>query len=220
MRLKYALVRTTFAVFNTSFTTAAAFFATAVSPIMPISSFGVFSAVVIVTNYVFVLTLTPSALLINEYARMPRRTCCCDTVCGCCCYEGFCLNFFCKSKCAPAAASPELESGSTESQVQAKPQGFFRGFLLPSYKKAVATKPVAISMVPYHHLCIAALETVATDNCSSPRAVHHFCCMVSIGVFFDCLLDTLVLLGESTRATARPRGVATRTAHARGEPCA
>jgi predicted RND superfamily exporter protein len=46
LRLKYALVRTTYAVFNTSFTTAMAFFATAISPIMPISTFGIFSAMV------------------------------------------------------------------------------------------------------------------------------------------------------------------------------
>jgi len=51
MRLKYALVRTTYAVFNTSFTTSMAFFATAISPIMPISTFGVFSAVVL-THYI------------------------------------------------------------------------------------------------------------------------------------------------------------------------
>ena len=53
MRLKYALVRTTYAVFNTSFTTSMAFFATAISPIMPISTFGVFSAVVkLSTTYI------------------------------------------------------------------------------------------------------------------------------------------------------------------------
>jgi predicted RND superfamily exporter protein len=44
MRLKYSMTRTAQAVFNTSFTTAAAFFATAVSPIMPIATFGIFSA--------------------------------------------------------------------------------------------------------------------------------------------------------------------------------
>ena len=66
MRLKYSMVRTAQAVFNTSFTTAAAFFATAVSPIMPIATFGVFSAVVILMNFIFVLTLTPAAVIINE----------------------------------------------------------------------------------------------------------------------------------------------------------
>lgn len=33
---------------------------------MPISTFGIFSAVCIVINYIFVLTLTPSAIIINE----------------------------------------------------------------------------------------------------------------------------------------------------------
>ena len=36
--------RTASAVFNTSFTTATAFFGTAVSPVMPINAFGIFAA--------------------------------------------------------------------------------------------------------------------------------------------------------------------------------
>eukprot|EP00614_Pseudopedinella_elastica_P005761 CAMPEP_0172589926 /NCGR_PEP_ID=MMETSP1068-20121228/8449_1 /TAXON_ID=35684 /ORGANISM="Pseudopedinella elastica, Strain CCMP716" /LENGTH=1114 /DNA_ID=CAMNT_0013385597 /DNA_START=196 /DNA_END=3540 /DNA_ORIENTATION=- len=83
LRLKYAMVRTTQAVFNTSFTTSAAFFATAVSPIMPIATFGIFSACVILMNYLLVLTLTPCAILVNE--RSETKGC---KPCGCCCAPG------------------------------------------------------------------------------------------------------------------------------------
>jgi len=69
-RLKYAYIRTTQAVLNTSVTTAMAFFATAVSPIMPIATFGVFGGTCIVMNYVLVITLTPAVIIISEY-RLP-----------------------------------------------------------------------------------------------------------------------------------------------------
>ena len=65
-RLYHAFVHTAQAVFNTSFTTAFAFIATGFSPLMPISTFGFYAATVIVLNYVFVMTLTPSVTLLGE----------------------------------------------------------------------------------------------------------------------------------------------------------
>mmetsp|Transcript_47970 Transcript_47970/g.133829 ORF Transcript_47970/g.133829 Transcript_47970/m.133829 type:complete len:367 (+) Transcript_47970:880-1980(+) len=66
-RMEYAYSRAMKAVFNTSWTTAMAFFATAVSPIMPISTFGIYAALCIIMNYVFVMTLTPATIIIQEY---------------------------------------------------------------------------------------------------------------------------------------------------------
>ena len=65
-RIEKTLDRTVLAVFNTSFTTAIAFLATAVSPAMPISSFGIYAALTIITNYLFVLTFTPNVILIKD----------------------------------------------------------------------------------------------------------------------------------------------------------
>jgi predicted RND superfamily exporter protein len=62
-RMEYAITRTISAVFNTSFTTAIAFVATGVSPIMSISTFGWFAATCIVVNYVFAITVTPSLVV-------------------------------------------------------------------------------------------------------------------------------------------------------------
>jgi hypothetical protein len=134
-------------VFNTSFTTAAAFFATAVSPIMPIATFGIFSAVVILVNFVFVLTLTPAALMVNELSQ--SKGC---TPCGCCCAEGCCC---CAATCnrllggSSSSSSSSSSSGQRQQQQQQQQQeegvevevvdvaveeeGFFRTKLLPAY---------------------------------------------------------------------------------------
>lgn len=53
-------------VLNTSFTTATAFVATAFSPLMPIATFGVYAAITIVVNYLFVITLMPPVVVVAE----------------------------------------------------------------------------------------------------------------------------------------------------------
>ena len=80
-RLCYAFNRAVFAVFNTSFTTSVAFLATGISPVMPISSFGIFAATAILVNYVFCITLTPACVLVHHYNR--KKTC--AEACMCCC---------------------------------------------------------------------------------------------------------------------------------------
>jgi len=53
------------AVLNTSVTTAIAFCATAITPVMPISSFGIYAAIAIVMNYVLTITFFP--LVVHMY---------------------------------------------------------------------------------------------------------------------------------------------------------
>jgi len=65
-RVLYTWSHTAQSVFNTSFTTASAFFATALNPVMPISSFGIFAALAIIINYIFTITLFPATVLIWE----------------------------------------------------------------------------------------------------------------------------------------------------------
>ena len=50
-RLQYTSLRASKAIFTTSFTTSVAFFATGVSPILPIRAFGIFSGIVILSLY-------------------------------------------------------------------------------------------------------------------------------------------------------------------------
>lgn len=62
-------------VFNTSFTTAMAFVATGMSPLMPISTFGWYAATCIVVNYLFCITLMPPVVVIGEmYCSKPLCT--------------------------------------------------------------------------------------------------------------------------------------------------
>ena len=65
-RMHRTYTHTMKAVFNTSFSTAFAFLATALSPLMPIATFGVFAATCIVINYMFVMTLIPPAVLLSD----------------------------------------------------------------------------------------------------------------------------------------------------------
>jgi hypothetical protein len=83
-RLATCYSRTMQAVFNTSFTTSMAFISTAISPIMPISAFGVYATICIILNYLFVITLTPPAILIHQkYFGGFTRTGCCSGYCYC-----------------------------------------------------------------------------------------------------------------------------------------
>jgi len=67
-RIVYTMERSAKAIFITSFTTASAFVATAFSPIMPVSSFGIFAAVVIVVLWAENVLLMPAILAV--YARI------------------------------------------------------------------------------------------------------------------------------------------------------
>ncbi len=61
----------TAAIFVTSFTTAAAFFANCVSNITAVKCFGIFSGFVILTNFLLMITWTPSVVILAE--KMPKK---------------------------------------------------------------------------------------------------------------------------------------------------
>ena len=65
-RLLYAFSRTMDTVLNTSLTTALAFLCLGLSPIMPVRTFGIFAAMVVVCNYVMVLTMIPTCLILCD----------------------------------------------------------------------------------------------------------------------------------------------------------
>lgn len=63
------------AMLATSSTTSAAFLATGMSPIMPISSFGIFAGILIPVNYILVITFYP-AIVIVHYNHFIDKCCC------------------------------------------------------------------------------------------------------------------------------------------------
>lgn len=62
-RLQYAYARALQSMANTSLTTAAAFLATAISPIMPIAAFGIYAAICVLMNYALAMTMLPAVLI-------------------------------------------------------------------------------------------------------------------------------------------------------------
>lgn len=72
-RTKYAYSRAFQSIFNTSFTTAVAFFATAISELIPIASFGIFAALCVIMNFALVLTVTPCVVLIHHRRKVRRQ---------------------------------------------------------------------------------------------------------------------------------------------------
>ncbi len=74
-RLLYAFDRARDAIFNTSLTTAVAFLCLGASPLMPVRTFGVFAAAVVVCNYVMVLTLMPCCVVLFEASHEPTKRC-------------------------------------------------------------------------------------------------------------------------------------------------
>jgi len=70
------------AMFLTTFTTAVAFFATAICPVAPIRGFSVFCGLLIVMDYIMCVLLVFPALVIYDNARHGRNCCCsCHTCC-------------------------------------------------------------------------------------------------------------------------------------------
>ena len=65
-RLQYAYARALQSMANTSLTTAAAFLATAISPIMPIAAFGIYAAICVLMNYILAMTFLPAVLIWHE----------------------------------------------------------------------------------------------------------------------------------------------------------
>ena len=116
-RLVYAVVRTAKAVFNTSFTTAAAFLATSVSPIMPVATFGIYAAMTIILNFIFVCTITPCTVMV--WSTYWRKVTCCG----------------CVRPAAKAALTTrnvqEAESGPAQTNADEQVPAFFRKFYVP-----------------------------------------------------------------------------------------
>ena len=77
-RLSYAYKRAARAMFFTSITTATAFIVSAASPFLGISSFGVFSGILILVNYMSVIIFVPTVIV--TYHVWWAKNCCC-----CCC---------------------------------------------------------------------------------------------------------------------------------------
>lgn len=113
-RMSWVYRRTGTAMAITSATTCAAFLCTLITPIVDIRAFGIFAAFVILMDYVLVMTLFCTAVVIYHDRYEDKKLCC-----GCC---GPCS----KSDPSPTAAAKEaLEAGDVDEKDD-KVSNFFR----------------------------------------------------------------------------------------------
>ena len=80
-RLDFVYRRAAKAMFITSFTTMVAFLSNVPSPLLAISSFGVFSAVLVFVNYCSVIVFFPAVIMMHEAHRKGKCCCCLLTKC-------------------------------------------------------------------------------------------------------------------------------------------
>ena len=87
--------RASYAMLTTTLTTAAAFFANVISPIPPIRAFGIFTGLLCVVNYLFVISWFPGLIVLREKGRSWSYYV--IAYCGCClaCLP---LTFLCRKK--------------------------------------------------------------------------------------------------------------------------
>ena len=76
-RLSYTYRKAARAMFFTSITTATAFIVSATSPFLGVSSFGVFSGILILVNYVSVIVYVPTVIVTYHLFWDKYRCCCC-----------------------------------------------------------------------------------------------------------------------------------------------
>lgn len=79
-RLSEVYKRAAKATLITSFTTIIAFLSNVPSPLLAISSFGLFSAVLVFVNYLSVVLFFPTVIIVHHISRQGR--CCCGPMCG------------------------------------------------------------------------------------------------------------------------------------------
>lgn len=104
-RLSDVYRRASKAMFITSFTTIVAFLSNVSSPLLAISSFGLFSAVLVTVNYLSVILFFPTVVIVHHLSR--KGQCCCFPLC--CCTSSSMDN-------VPTESKENLETGDSTSE--------------------------------------------------------------------------------------------------------
>ena len=118
-RMAWTWGRASFAMMTTTASTAAAFFANLISPIAPVAVFGVFSGLLVVVNYLLVISWFPAVIIMKEKKLGPYYV---IAYCGCCLW-GLPLSWFCWKQDNEAAISidDEVKEQTSENPAYSKP---------------------------------------------------------------------------------------------------
>jgi hypothetical protein len=114
-RMAWTWQRSAHAMLTTTLTTAAAFMANGMSPIPPIAVFGIFTALLVLINYVFCITWFPAMIILKERGAFGYWI---PAYCGCC---GLCfpISYFMYKKAtddAPICGEKEQQSDAEDPQ--------------------------------------------------------------------------------------------------------
>lgn len=119
-RMAWTWARSAHAMFTTTLTTAMAFLANGASPIPPIAVFGIFTALLVMINYVFCITWFPAMIILKERGAFGYWI---PAYCGCC---GFCLpiSYFMYKRATDDApvCGPKVEAAEKEFPDAENPQ--------------------------------------------------------------------------------------------------
>jgi len=113
-RLSWSFIRAAGAMFVTSFTTLAAFLIVATSQIINIRVFGIFAGMLVLVNYLLVISVFPCLIIIHEKHVKPFRTCLC-----------------CFARCFKCAHSPDTDPLSDRKDLP-KIERWFRDKYIPN----------------------------------------------------------------------------------------
>lgn len=105
-RMLWTYRRAAGAMLITSFTTACAFFATALSPLAEVASFGIFAALCIIFDYLLVITWLPAIVVYYHNNWELKPNCCCA-----CCHPKGCSGLCAKQ---PVTTTEQLGGGAGE----------------------------------------------------------------------------------------------------------
>lgn len=135
--LRETWMRTTGAIFNTSFTTAVAFMSMSISKVMPMKTCGWFAAVCVALCFIFTITFTPACLMVYQLHFGGKRCCC-------------------PNPAQPAPQQQQVGDEKAEGQPRSQGGGCFSGciermlmkYYLPMMQKKVGpVKPVPLTFV-------------------------------------------------------------------------
>ena len=198
-RMDYTYKRAASAMLTTSFTTAVAFLATASSPVMPISAFGIFASIAIVLNYVLVMSVFPALVYIWETTG--RRSCCCCNLFGC-----FGATSCCGRRQGRRAAGGGVALEAAEKQplsvTQPKPVAVAAG-------EAAEPGEQAAAAAPHHEVAVSDLRGIEQAFVQvSPCSKHGQSCRMMALITSDrVVLHPADALAVEAAADGPSRGV-------------
>lgn len=145
-RLSDAYRKSVFSMLFTSITTAAAFFANAISPLLATRSFGVFSGIVIIVNYLSVIIYFPTVVVMYHVKFQKFKWPCvvfCKRKCKQCCS--------CCDKTQDSTVSPDLKPAVYEADTiptHSKHDAVLKSKFIHPRPKPLIKTPTVISITP------------------------------------------------------------------------